>query len=89
MGRSKVKRSGRGPVLLLLILIIAVGLLAFMRTSYFSIKDIRVQGNSFVDEKEIASYSGISPGMNILTVKLREAEEALKTHPYILNTQVQ
>jgi cell division protein FtsQ len=89
MGRSKGKRSGRGPVLLLLILIIAVGLMAFMRTSYFSIKDIRVQGNSFVDKQEIMRYSGISPGMNILTVKLKEAEEAIKTHPYILDTQVQ
>jgi cell division protein FtsQ len=89
MGRSKGKRSGKGPVLLLLILIIAVGLMAFMRTSYFSIKDIRVQGNSFVDEQEIMRYSGISPGMNILSLKLKEAAEALQTHPYILSAKIQ
>ncbi|HOO13167.1 MAG TPA: FtsQ-type POTRA domain-containing protein, partial [Bacillota bacterium] len=89
MGRSKGKRSGKGPVLLLLILIIAVGLMAFMRTSYFSIKDIRVQGNSFVDEQEVIRYSGISPGMNILSLKLKEAAEALQIHPYILSAKIQ
>ena len=43
MGRGKENRYRLGPVLLLLILAVTVGLLAFVRTSFFCISDITVQ----------------------------------------------
>jgi cell division septal protein FtsQ len=89
MGRSKEKRYRIGPVLLLLILAVVVGLLAFFRTSFFCISDITVQGNSFVDEQEIVEYSGIDPGVNILRADIKDAINNLLAHPYILRADVE
>jgi cell division protein FtsQ len=89
MGRGKENRYRLGPVLLLLILAVTVGLLAFVRTSFFCISDITVQGNSFVDEKEIVEYAGINPGMNIFRIDLKNTVKWLEGHPYILRADVE
>lgn len=89
MERSKDRKIRMGPVLMILIMAAALGLLIFMRTSYFCIKDISVLGNSFVNEQEIIEYAGITHGMNTLSVKVKEIEKKLNTHPYILSAQVQ
>jgi cell division protein FtsQ len=89
MGRSRDKKIRIGPIIMILVMAAALGLLVFMRTSYFCIKDITVLGNSFVNEQEIIEYAGITPGKNILSVKVKELEKKLNTHPYILSAQVQ
>jgi cell division protein FtsQ len=89
MGRSSDKTSKKGPVLLLLILIIAVGLLVFARTSYFNITDIEVNGNSFVSDEEIVDYADLSRNMNYFDVRMKDAIERLNAHPYILEANIE
>ncbi len=89
MRRSSKKKKKKGPVLLLLILIFAAGLLAFMRTSYFDVNDIIVEGNNYISEQEIVEHAGISSGMNILSVRLDEAQDRLSTHPYLLEVDIE
>ncbi len=89
MGRSNERTKNKGPVLLLLILVSAVGLMVFVRTSYFNITNIEVNGNNFVSKEEIVSYADISPGMNYFGIRTAEVKEKLNTHPYIMKADIE
>lgn len=88
IGRGNRKKHRTGPVLLILMLTVAIVLLAFIGTSYFCVSDIIVNGNRLIDYQEILEYTGIEPGMNILRIKLKDVEERLEAHPFILKTDV-
>jgi len=73
---------------LLLLLITALSALLLVGTGYYDVKDIVVEGNCFVEEEKIIDISGIKKGINIFTLRKREAEKDLNQHPYILDASV-
>jgi cell division protein FtsQ len=85
IGRNKNKK---GPVLMLLVLIIALTLLVILGTSYFVVSDIVVEDSAFLSRQQILELSGIKTGTNIFMVKLSEAEGRIEAHPFVMRADV-
>ena len=52
-------------------------------TSYFALKDIRVEGASRLGREELVRMLGLQPGQNILALSIRGMEQTLGHHPWI------
>jgi cell division protein FtsQ len=84
-GRNKGKK---GPVLMLLVLIIALALMAILGTSFFVVSDIVVEGSTFLSQQQILELSGINRGTNIFIIRPSEAAERIEAHPYVMKAYI-
>ncbi len=89
MGRGYGRRRKKGIVFLLMLLSIALFSLIMAGTGCFDIKEIVVEGNTFVDRDRIIDISGLNVGTNIFTVRTGELEKDLEAYPYILQAQME
>lgn len=87
MRRSSRRHKKKGLVFLLLTLSLALFALILTGTGYFDVKEIVVEGNYFVDKEKIIDISGISKGVNIFTVRVKEIKNDLESHPYIIDAE--
>lgn len=60
----------------------------FMNSAFFSVKDLKVQGNTVLTSEEIIQLSELSPGTNILKVQTAEAVSRIELHPSIKNVVI-
>ena len=63
------KNNAGGGVYVLLIVISTIALLIFLRSDFFAIKNIVVEGNEYVSEDTILMHSDVSIGQNIFNFK--------------------
>lgn len=68
--------------------ILAVALLLFVRSGFWSVRDIRVEGNRRLTAEEVVSLSGVAAGQNLFTVRKGEVRERLLMHPRVKEVQV-
>jgi len=73
----------------LVVAMIVLGLLLFLRSDYFSIKEIAVEGNSYYTDEEIRNMCRSELGRNILFDSgVAETEERLESDPYFASVTV-
>jgi cell division protein FtsQ len=77
-----MKKSKRGYLLLLLMLISVTGI-AFAGADVFSIEKITILGNSEFVYNDILRLSGLSTGLNILKLDKELAKNRIEREPYI------
>jgi cell division protein FtsQ len=70
------------------VLLVLITGFVLLRSPFFEVRSIVVQGNQIVDQGRIKSVSDIAPGENIFKVDLKEAAEKLKLIPMIKDVQV-
>lgn len=89
---SRVKRRERRRRILirLLVLLALVGaVILFLRSSYFNIKDIKVEGMNYYTGAEIVGMSGAVTGRNIIFDSGKaEIIESLESNPYFKEVNV-
>lgn len=68
-------------IFFILVFLTAAYILA--RSSFFEVREIRVQGNNSLTGETIISVSGINPGENIFKLDLKASSEKLKVIPVI------
>lgn len=81
MAKRKIiikRNSGCGIYALFIILLIG-GLMVFLRSDFFNIKSITVEGNEYVSSDTILTCSNIQIGQNIFDFKADELQDQLKT----------
>ena len=86
--RKREKRR-RLLIRLLGLLVILGAIFLFLRSHYFAIKDIKVEGMSYFTGSEVISMSGAEPGRNLIfNAGASEIEENLSSNPYFKSVKV-
>lgn len=88
MARRYKRNRKKGLSLLILALLSALSIILVIGTGYFTVKDIKVEGNLYVSEEEILDISGVYKGANIFSIKTGKAARDLKVHPFIMDAKV-
>ncbi len=81
MGKKtiKLKRNNGCGIYALFIVLLIGGLMVFLRSDFFIIKSITVEGNTHVSEEAIRILSNIQIGQNIFDFRASEIQDQLKT----------
>ena len=90
LSRQRAKEKGkRTAVRVFLFLVLVALLFLFLKSSFFDIKEIKVEGSSYYTENEVISMSGAELGRNIIFDHGKgEIEEALAGNPYFKDVDV-
>lgn len=75
----KLKRNNGCGIYVLFIVLLVGGLMVFLRSDFFNIKSITVEGNVYVSEETVRAGSNIQIGQNIFDFKAAEIQDQLKT----------
>jgi cell division protein FtsQ len=75
----KLKRNNGCGIYVLFIVLLIGGLMVFLRSDFFIIKSITVEGNTHVSEETVRAGSNIQIGQNIFDFKAAEIQDQLKT----------
>ncbi|MBC7335098.1 MAG: FtsQ-type POTRA domain-containing protein [Clostridia bacterium] len=67
----------------LLVGLLVAGILLFLRSSFWSLAEIRVEGNEALSTAEVIRLSGLVPGQNLFRIREQEVRERLLLHPRI------
>ena len=88
--RKKKKRRKKRPFLTLFIIVLAiVGAVLILKSGFFSVTDIQVEGNRYFPPSQVIELSGIETGKNLIfEVKSRAAVKDLLQSPYIKNAKI-
>lgn len=81
---KKKKRRKKNYVLRFLIIVaLIVGAVQFIRSDFFTVTKVAVDGNQYYTASQVFQLSGIQTGNNIFRTKTDEGKEALLADPYI------
>ena len=83
--KRAIKRMG---IALLLFILIIGGIIYFMLSPIFNIKQIQVSNNKFIQAQDIINLSGILVGNNTFKFSAIEAENKIESNPYIQKAKV-
>ncbi len=83
-GKKKKKRRKKHYFLrFLCVVAVIAGLVYFLRSDYFNVTEIAVEGNQYYTAAQIQAMSGLTTGLNLFEQKTRPARLALLEDPYI------
>ena len=85
--KKRKKSSIISKIILLFLLIIGVGIFAFI-SPLFNIEKIEVNGNKKIDSSTVISLSGVVTGKNIFQISKKQVIEGVKENPYINNVTI-
>lgn len=90
IAKARAKEKGRRIAVRFLMFLVLVALLVlFLRSSYFDIKDIKVEGASYYSSSEIVSMSGAETGRNLIFDSGKnEIKDTLEANPYFKSVNV-
>ncbi len=79
----KVHRKKHYLLRFLIFIGIVAGVYIFLRSDYFSIKEIRVEGNTYYTDEEVIGLAKARTGSNIIfSPGIKEMKERLEKEPY-------
>lgn len=82
-------RNDEFPVgLAVMALTVTLGLFGFLRSPYFQISAIQIQGNAAIDDTTIVAMAQVYVGDNLLDVDVRKLAERIARHPRIRQVSV-
>ena len=85
--KKRRKSSIISKIILLFLLIIGVGIFAFI-SPLFNIEKIEVNGNKKIDSSTVISLSGVVTGKNIFQISKKQVIEGVKENPYINSVSI-
>ena len=83
---KKKKRKLKGIAKLIIFILIITGLIAFLKSSFFTLNKISVKGNDKVSSDEIIKLSKLEINKNMFQKELISLNQNLKKNPYIKNS---
>lgn len=82
------KKKGKGIVKFILFIILILGIIAFLKSPFFTLQKINVKGNNKVKSSEIIKLSQIETNKNIFQKNLLFLNKNLKKNTYIKNASL-
>ena len=72
----------------LFIIMVAIAAYVILRSPYFDIRQVVIQGNHYLVEEDIRAATPINTGENIFSVNVSEATEQLKKVPMVKDARI-
>lgn len=85
--RKKKFKKRLLPTVLILILL-AAGCFAFMKSPFFTVDNIKVSNNEYYTDEQVIELSKVKTKVNLFSVKRSSVEKLLIEDPYIKNAEV-
>ncbi len=73
---------------LLLVVMVVLGSYAFLRSSYFTVREVRVRGNVHYSDEDLIGHAGVNVGGNIFASDLRLGKKRLTRLPLVGQAQL-
>ena len=72
------------------VLILVIGIIVFLRSSFFNIKNmvVSIENNSVLTEQEIIDLSNIVVGQNMFSIRKSKSVENIKTNKYVESVKI-
>lgn len=90
--RDKKKKrkihTNRLILILMMMLILVVGVGVFLKSSFFEMKNIVVEGNTHVKEDDLISELNIVQNRNIFSYNTKKIKEQMLKNPYVEDTKI-
>ena len=83
------QRSGRGLLVFILVLLMALGVYGFLNTDMFSLSRVIVRGTERLDSDAVIAQSGAPMGLNVFKLDTKGITANLMQHPYIKSVKLQ
>lgn len=84
--RRKIKM--RISSFLFILMFIFWGMYYLLQSDLMNLKNIVLEGNSYVDENEIIDISSLVINRNIFKYNLKEIKKNIKSHPYVKEVEI-
>lgn len=84
----KGKRRTRVSSILFALMFALWGMYYLLQSDLMNLKNIIVEGNSYVDETEIINISNLVINRNVFKYNLKEIKKDIGTHPYIKDVKI-
>ncbi len=81
--RKRKKKRNRKRILWLFVFITGIFILFSLKTNYFYANKVIVEGNKYVEAKEVVRLSGITEITNVLYMNVRDIKENILSNSYI------
>ena len=75
---------------LIIIILIVVGIICFMKSSFFNINkiNVKIENNKILTEAEIKDLSTINIGQNIYSINKKDIINSIKNNSYVENVKI-
>lgn len=84
-----IRISSRAGLLLLLGGLLAASMHGLLRATTFPVQKVEVRGAKRLTHDEIVALTGIMPGQNLLTLRLKTIGQQISSNPWIASVRVQ
>lgn len=81
--QARKKKANRKLLFYLSIFFFLISIIIYLQSPLSNVKEIKVIGNSTIDDKEILELTGITTETNIWTIQQNQITEKLATHPIV------
>ena len=89
VGRPKKRKKSRFWRNFLIFLVLCAGVFLFLKSDYFTIKNIEVQGNTYYTKSEVKSLADAKTGNNIIfNAEINKMTENLERNPFFKNISI-
>lgn len=86
--RKKKKKTDRVIIVLVFVLMISLGSIAFLKSSIFNLGKIEIIGNKDLKENEVVDLESLMTNKNIFTYNLKGIKNEILENPYVEDAQV-
>lgn len=84
-----IKISSRAGLILLLGGLLAASIHGLMKSTTFPVQKIEVRGTQRLTHDEIVALTGVTPGQNLLTLRLKTVGQQVSSNPWVSSVRVQ
>ena len=86
--KKKKKKTDRVIIVLVFVLMISLGSIAFLKSSIFNLGKIEIIGNKNLKENEVVDLESLMTNKNIFTYNLKGIKNEILENPYVEDAQV-
>lgn len=86
--RKRKKKRNRKRILWLFVFITGIFILFSLKTNYFYVNKVIVEGNKYVVANEVVKQSGITENTNILYMNVRTIKDGILSNSYISTVKI-
>lgn len=85
---KNIRKKKIGLISILFFLTLTIFIVLLTKTTFFHISEIRVNGNTLIEDEKIVLASGLEHGENIFKIDIDKVKANLEAHPYIKKAYV-
>lgn len=85
---EKKHKPKKGYFIAIALFSITLAITFFLQSTYFSLHEIRINGNNSLTDEEVLEQARVAFDVSIFEINVREATERLKQHPQVAHATI-